>query len=132
MTKTGNLHHKIMAKPIPFDFVFDYLPAGIIVKKMFGMHYIYLAKRILLILRRSDKQPAWNGIWIATSTEHHQSLKAGIPELGPFVLDDNERHSNWLFLDDDAEDFEGAAIKVCELIMHGDPRLGRLTEKAPF
>jgi len=34
-------------------------------------------------------------------------------------------------LKDDAEDFEGAAIKICEMIMHGDPRIGRPTEKPP-
>ena len=115
----------------PFDFVFDYLPANITVKKMFGMHYIYLGKRIMLILRSSNKQPQWNGMWVATSTDHHQSLKNNIPELGAFFLDGNERHGNWLFLKDNTEDFEGAAIKICELIAHGDARIGKLTEKAP-
>ncbi len=112
----------------PFDFVFDYLPTNITVKKMFGMYYIYLGKRILLILRKSDNQPEWNGIWIATSKDHHQSLKNNVPELGAFFLDGDDRHSNWLLLQDDAEGFEGAAIKVCELIAHGDGRIGRETK----
>jgi len=30
------------------------------------------------------------------------------------------------------EGFEEAAIKVCELISGGDPRIGNLTEKAPL
>jgi hypothetical protein len=121
-----------MTKSAPFDFVFDYLPTGIRVKKMFGMHYIYLGKRIMLILRKSDNQSEWNGIWVATSKEHHQSLKNNVPELGTFFLKGDDRHSNWLLLQDNAEDFEGAAIKVCELITHGDPRIGKLTEKAPL
>ena len=121
-----------MAKPSPFEFVLDYLPAGINVKPMFGMHYIYLGKRILMILRKSQKEPEWNGVWIATSREHHESLKAIIPELGAFFLDENDRHSNWLLLKDDAGDFEGAAIKLCELITHGDPRIGKVTEKPPL
>ncbi len=116
-----------MTKPTPFDFVFDYLPTGIMVKKMFGMHYIYLGKKIMLILRRSDKQPEWNGVWVATSKEHHQSLKSNVPELGPFIMDGDDRHSNWLLLQNDTEDFEGAAIKVCELIAHGDARIGKVT-----
>jgi hypothetical protein len=116
-----------MATPTPFDFVFDYLPTGIIVKKMFGMHYIYLGKRIMVILRRQDKQPELNGIWVATSKEHHESLKNHIHELGPFFINNDERHGSWLFLKDDAEDFEGAAIKVCELISHGDARIGKET-----
>jgi hypothetical protein len=120
-----------MAKPVPYEFVLDYLPPGIIVKKMFGMHYIYLTKRIMLILRKQDNMPEMNGVWIATHREHHQSLKKNIPELGPFFINNDERHGNWLLLHPDAEDFEEAAIKVCEMISHGDPRIGNLTEKAP-
>ena len=121
-----------MAQPVPFDFVFDYLPTGMTVKKMFGMHYIYLGKRIMLILRKSNKEPELNGVWVATSKAHHQSLKSSIPELGSFIMNGDERHGNWLLLQDDAEDFEGAAIKVCELIAHGDPTIGKVTEKPPL
>ncbi|MDB5022841.1 MAG: hypothetical protein JWP78_596 [Mucilaginibacter sp.] len=71
-----------MAKPVPYEFVFDYLPACIIVKKMFGMHYLYLGKRIRFILRRQDNEPDLNGIWIATSKQHHPSLKKDIPGIG--------------------------------------------------
>src|SRR5665213_648586 len=105
-----------MTNAAPFDFVFDYLPTNITVKKMFGMHYIYLGKRIMLILRRRENEPELNGIWIATGKEYHQSLKNNVPELGAFFIDNNERHGNWLFLRDDMDDFEGAAIKICELI----------------
>ncbi|MGZ3749966.1 MAG: hypothetical protein ACXVB0_24295 [Mucilaginibacter sp.] len=121
-----------MVRPVPYEFVFDYLPSGIITKKMFGMHYIYLSKRIMLILRKQEKESDLNGIWVATSKEHHENLKKSIPELGSFFINQDERHGNWLFLSGDAEDFEEAAIKVCELISHGDPRIGRLTEKAPL
>jgi hypothetical protein len=115
-----------MSKLVPFDFVFDYLPAGITVKKMFGMHYIYLGKRIMLILRKSVNQPGLNGIWVATDKDHHESLKNNVPELSPFFIDGDERHGHWLLIQDTAEDFEGAAIKVCELIAHGDARMGRV------
>ncbi|MDB4904839.1 MAG: hypothetical protein JWQ63_4120 [Mucilaginibacter sp.] len=121
-----------MDKSIPFDFVFDYLPTGITVKKMFGMHYIYLGKRIMLILRRRDNESDLNGIWVATSKEHHQSLKNDIQELGAFFINGDERHGNWLLIQDNSEDFENAAIKVCELISHYDTRIGNLTEKAPL
>ena len=114
----------------PFDFVFDYLPSNITVKKMFGMHYIYLGKRIMLILRKRDNEPELNGIWVATGKEHHESLKNNVPELGAFFIDNNERHGNWLFLRDDEDDFEGAAIKICEMIARGNTSIGRETKAA--
>ncbi|MFI5139993.1 MAG: hypothetical protein ACHQIM_19395, partial [Sphingobacteriales bacterium] len=80
----------------------------------------------MLILRKSNNQPELNGIWVATSKNYHESLKNNIPELGPFFMDGDERHGNWLLLRDDAEDFEGAAIKVCELTTRGDARIGRV------
>jgi hypothetical protein len=121
-----------MLPPVPYEFVLDYLPTGIIVKKMFGMHYIYLSKKIMLILRKRDNEPELNGIWVATGKQHHERLRSEVPELGAFFIGNDERHGNWLLIKDDAEEFEGAAIKVCELIIHGDPRIGRVTEKAPL
>jgi hypothetical protein len=115
-----------MPTSVPFDFVFDYLPIGITTKKLFGMHYIYLGKRIMLILRQSKNQPELNGVWVATTTRHHESLQIIIPELGGFIMDGKEQHGNWLFIRDNEEDFEGAVIKVCELISHGDPRIGNV------
>ncbi|HEY4323529.1 MAG TPA: hypothetical protein VGN20_06070 [Mucilaginibacter sp.] len=116
---------------IPFDFVFDYLPTGTVVKKMFGMHYIYLGKRIMLILRQRGNEPEFNGVWVATSKIHHESLKNDVPELGGFFIKGNEQHGNWLLIHDSVEDFEGAVIKACELISHGDPRIGNVTERSP-
>jgi hypothetical protein len=90
------------------------------------------AKKIMLILRKRDNDPEMNGIWVATSREHHQSLKEEIPEFGPFYIEGDERHSNWLFVNDNTENLEEAAIKLCEMISHGDTRIGKLTEKPPL
>jgi len=120
-----------MLRFIPFEFVFDYLPTDITVRRMFGMDYIYLHKRIMLILRERSNQPEWNGIWIATSKKYHESLKIEIPELCAFFLNRDERHGNWLIINKNGEGFEEAAIKVCEMIGRGDPRIGKLTERAP-
>jgi hypothetical protein len=117
---------------VPFDFVFDYLPTGIVLKKMFGMHYVYRGKRIMLILRKRNNEPEFNGIWVATSKIHHESLKSDIPELGGFFVNGDERHGNWLLIHDCVEGFEEAAISICELITHGDPRIGNVTEKSPI
>ena len=119
-----------MAKLIPYDFVFDYLPTHVIVKQMFGMHYIYLNKKILLILRKLSKNENLNGIWVATSREYHRRLSDEIPALKDFVLDNGEMHdSNWRLIKEDDDDFEAATIRICELISHGDKRIGKDTKK---
>lgn len=119
-----------MPKAVPFDFVFDYLPRNVATKPMFGMHYIYFNKKIMIILRKAAKNLDMNGIWIATSKEHHQSLEKEIPALADFVLDNGEIHdSDWRLLRHDHDEFEEAAMRICELITHGDKRIGRETKK---
>jgi hypothetical protein len=119
----------MMARIVPYDFVFDYLPQNVVVKPMFGMYYLYFNKKIMLILRRASKNPGMNGVWVATSKEHHQSLEKDIPALVDFILDNGEMHdSNWRLIKDDHDDFETAAIQICELIAHGDKRIGKETK----
>jgi hypothetical protein len=118
-----------MAKVVPYDFVFDYLPDNIVVRPMFGMHYIYLNKKIILILRRINKNHDLNGIWIATSKEHHQSLEGDVPSLTDFVLDNGDMHdSGWRLIREDDDNFETSAILICEMISHGDKRIGKETK----
>src|SRR5882672_7061333 len=101
-----------MAKAIPYDFILDYLPPNVVVRPMFGMHYIYLDKKIMLILRNVNKNRDLNGIWIATSKEHHQSLENEIPAMTDFILDNGEMHdSDWRLIREEEDDFEAAAIK---------------------
>ena len=120
-----------MAKAIPYNFVLDYLPDSVVLKYMFGWHYVYWGKKLMVVLSKTQKRPEWDGIWIATEREHHESLFSDIPELQPFFMDEVERESNWLLLPADAEDFETSAIKICEMVAHGDTRVGRFTKKAP-
>ena len=116
---------------VPFDFIFDYLPAGIIVHRTFGMYYIYLNKKNMLIIRKLNKNLNLNGIWIATGLEHHASLKTDVPSIADFVLDNGKIHeSGWQLLKEGHDDFEVAAIKICGLIAHGDGRIGKITAKS--
>ncbi len=120
-----------MAKAVPYNFVLDYLPDSIVLKYMFGWHYIYWGKKLMIVLSKTLKRPEWDGIWIATERAHHENLFNDVPELQPFFMDEVERESNWLLLPADAEDFETSAIKICEMVSHGDTRVGRFTKKAP-
>ncbi|MBS1527862.1 MAG: hypothetical protein JST19_19615 [Bacteroidetes bacterium] len=114
---------------MPYDFILDYLPRNIVVKQNFGMFYIYLNKKMMLILRRAAGNQNMNGIWVTSSRQHHQSLQEEVPALGDFVLDNGETHdSDWRLLKDGHEDFEEEAIKICELISQGDKRIGKETK----
>jgi hypothetical protein len=115
----------------PYDFIFDYLPANIIVNRVFGMYYIYMNNKNMLILRKLNKNINLNGIWIATGMAHHVSLKADVPGIANFVLDNGKTHdSAWQLLQEEDDTFETDAIKICGLISRGDPRIGKLTAKS--
>ncbi|QKJ32610.1 hypothetical protein HQ865_23545 [Mucilaginibacter mali] len=113
-------------KPVPFDFLLDYLPANTIVKPAIGMFYIYFDGKIVFIFRRTAKNPQHNGIWISTKREHHASLKEEIPAITDFELDEGF-DTAWLLLSDQHDDFEGAAIQLCELVSRKDKRIGKIT-----
>ncbi|MEO7879110.1 MAG: hypothetical protein ABIR72_05660 [Mucilaginibacter sp.] len=114
---------------MPFDFLLGYLPAGVIVKPAIGMFYIYFDKKIVLIFRKLRKNLQHNGIWISTRREDHASLKAEIPAITDFVLDESF-DTAWLLLSDNLDDFESAAIQLCELVSRKDQRIGKVTAKS--
>ena len=118
-----------MKQSLPFDFLLDYLPATIVVKPAIGMFYIYFDKKIVFIFRKTAKNPQHNGIWISTQREHHDSLKAEVPATTDFQLDEGF-DTAWLLLNDQHDDFEHAAITLCELVSRKDLRIGKVTPKS--
>jgi len=119
-----------MSKPMPFDFLLDYLPAKVVIKPAIGMYYIYFEGKIVLIFRKVGKNPQHNGIWIATRREDHASLKMEVPAVTDFQFGDEVFEPSWLQLKDDQEDFEEAAIAICERVTRRDKRIGKPTAKA--
>jgi len=51
-----------MKKPMPFDFLLDYLPAKVVIKPAIGMYYVYFEGKIILVFRKVGKNPQHNGI----------------------------------------------------------------------
>lgn len=114
---------------MPFEFVLEaLLPGEPRVKQMFGCHAIYIGERIITILRDRPDHTGDNGVWIATDLDHHQSLQEDFPSmrsisvLGPGT-------TKWQVLPLDSDDFEESAIKMCELVLDGDNRIGRIPQK---
>ena len=92
---------------------------------MFGCLAVYVRDKIVLILRDRRDEPADNGVWIATTREHHASLGREFPNMRSIgVL--GKKVTGWQVLPSDAPDFEQAALHACELIVAGDPRIGKV------
>jgi hypothetical protein len=103
------------------------MPLDLTVKPMFGLWAIYVNEKIMLILRQRQDFPDTNGVWIATNPEHHRSLKKDLPSLRTIsTYSGGIKESEWQVLPGDTDDFEVSVRKVCELIKHGDHRIGRI------
>ena len=113
-------------KPIPFEFVLDALsPLEPRTNPMFGCLAIYVGPKIVLILRdKGDAHPD-NGVWLATTLEHHESLRIEFPYMRSIsVL--GKAITGWQVLPSGAPDFEEAALRAVELLMARDPRIGKV------
>lgn len=113
-------------KPIPHEFVLEALaPASPYTRPMFGCLAIYVEDKIVLILRDKPKYPADNGVWLATTPEHHESLRCDFPSMRSIKLL-GKKITGWQVLPADAPDFEQAALRACDLVLAGDPRVGKV------
>jgi hypothetical protein len=92
---------------------------------MFGCVAVYVEERIVLILRDKPAAAADNGVWLATTAEHHDSLRREFPHLRSIGVLGKEV-TGWQLLPADADDFEEAALRACELVLQGDPRIGKV------
>jgi hypothetical protein len=116
----------VIRKPMPYPFVLDAIEsASPLTKAMFGCTAVYVRDKIMLALRDSTHETADNGIWLATTTEHHASLQREFPSMRSIgVL--GKSVTGWQLLPADADDFEESAIRACELILARDPRIGKI------
>ncbi|HEY5747500.1 MAG TPA: hypothetical protein VIU12_15580 [Chryseolinea sp.] len=113
-------------KTLPFDFVLDELfPAEPVTRPMFGGHAIYVKDKIVMMLRKKDTLVHDNGVWLATTFDHHESLRKELPSMRTIRLF-GVKESGWQNLPEDAPDFEEEVIHACRLILKGDVRLGKV------
>ena len=113
-------------KPVPHAFVLDALaPAAPWTRPMFGCIAVYVEDRIVFALRDKPSYPRDNGVWIATTTEHHASLREEFPNMRSIGLLGKEV-TGWQLLPVDATDFEESVMRACELICAGDARIGKV------
>lgn len=113
-------------KRVPHEFVLDALaPLSPRTNPMFGCLAVYVGEKIVLVLRDKPEKTVDNGVWLATTEEHHRSLRGEFPKMRSIgVL--GKKVTGWQVLPADAADFEAAALRACELIVGGDPRIGKI------
>lgn len=120
-------------KRVPYEFVLEVLaPVSPWTRPMFGCVAIYVEDKIVLCLRDKQTSPADNGVWIATTVEHHDTLRHEFPNMRSVgVL--GKPVTGWQVLAADTPDFEEAALRACELILAHDPRIGKVpaSRRAP-
>jgi hypothetical protein len=113
-------------KPVPFEFVLDALSElDPVTRPMFGCLAVYVGPKIMLILRDKGGEHPDNGVWLATTLEHHESLRREFPNMRSIgVL--GKAVTGWQILPSDAPDFEESALHACELVAARDPRIGKV------
>lgn len=113
-------------KRIPHEFVLGALSAlSPRTRSMFGCLAIYVEEKIVLILRDKHGDTADNGVWLATTEQHHESLRREFPNMRSIKIF-QKRVTGWQVLPADAPDFEEAAWRACELVLSRDPRIGKV------
>ena len=96
---------------------------------MFGCLAIYIAEKIVLILRDKPGDTD-NGVWLCTTPEHHSSLRREFPNMRSIkVL--GKKVTGWQVLPAEAPDFEESSLRACELIAARDPRIGKVPGAKP-
>lgn len=116
-------------KAIPFEFIVDELAdMNPMTKPMFGCTAIYLGGKIVLILRQRNDPAEDDGIWLATTEEHHESLQNDFPSMRSIKIF-GPGATGWQVLPAMADDFEEAAFRACEFVRNEDPRIGKIPKK---
>lgn len=113
-------------KPVPFEFVLEALaPLAPLTRPMFGCLAVYVEEQIVLILRDRPDSPEDNGVWLATTTAHHASLRKAFPKMRSVQVF-GKAVTDWQVLAADWPDFEDQALRACQLLLARDPRLGKV------
>jgi hypothetical protein len=92
---------------------------------MFGCLAVYVGEKIVLVLRDKRQPDDDNGVWLATTPEHHDSLRREFPNMRSIQVF-GKPVTGWQVLPAGTADFEEAALRACELILAHDPRIGNI------
>jgi hypothetical protein len=113
-------------KAIPFEFVLEKIDRlKPVARPMFGCFGVYVHDKIVFALRKKGENDPDNGVWLATTHDHHASLKKEFKSLRSIQIF-GVKESGWQNLPEESDDFEESVSRACELILKGDPRIGKI------
>lgn len=114
-------------KRVPFDWVLAELDSlGPTTNPMFGCTAVYVGERIVFILRDRPSHAEDNGVWLATTREHHASLRSDLPSLRSIGVLGGGGETGWQILSASAESFEEEVLRACAMVLRKDPRIGKI------
>ena len=116
-------------RSLPFPFIIDELePLRPTVRNVFGFTHVYLEDKLLFSLRDAATRTGSNGMWLYTTTENADSLANEFPDLPRRQIWRSGKKA-WVILASRLGDFEENALRACELILRGDRRIGRVSQR---
>jgi hypothetical protein len=119
-------------KKAPFAFALEELDAlSPTIRPMFGGFAVYAGEKMVLFLYDQEKWPDFKGVSLATTPEHYRSLAQEFSSTRDAEAQKIGKRP-WLLIPAGAADFEEQVMKACEMILNGDPRIGRATEEKRF
>jgi hypothetical protein len=86
---------------------------------------VYVGEKIVFSVQEKSEPHPDNGVWLATTREHHESLRREFPSMRS-IQGLGKGVTGWQVLPADAPDFEEAALAACELVLARDPRIGKV------
>ena len=130
-SKSAMLRPAKLKQKLPHAFVLEALaPLNPEVRRMFSGFAVYLGDRIVCMLREHKKFPRDNGVWLVLSDGTNPAdpnIRQEFPSIRSIdLLGGKIRH--WLLIPSDSPGFETEALHACDLLLHHDPRLGRIPQ----
>jgi hypothetical protein len=89
---------------------------------------VYVEEKIVFCLREKKDSPRDNGVWVATTKEHHASLRRELPSMRSIEVF-GVGETGWQVLPVGESDFEESVLRACALVLAGDPRIGKVPQR---
>jgi hypothetical protein len=111
---------------IPFGWVIDEIAAlDPTTRPMFGCTAVYARGKIVFILREKGGEDD-DGVWVATTRDHHESLRRQLPSMRSITVLAGGGETGWQILPVEADGFEEEVLRACALVRADDPRIGKV------